>query len=80
MAGGATTYSIIRFVEAYGLWHERSWAEWFALISGRSTCPLRLMRWRGARPQFTWAVLLMNIGIVFYMMYLQTFSPQRSQT
>ena len=33
MAGGAATYSIIRFVEAYGLWRDEDWAEWFALIS-----------------------------------------------
>ncbi len=27
-------YSACRFVEAYGLWNERHWAEWFAVISG----------------------------------------------
>ena len=36
-AGAA--YSIVRFVEAYGLWRERTWAEWFALISGALYVP-----------------------------------------
>ncbi|WP_269620516.1 DUF2127 domain-containing protein [Zhongshania sp. BJYM1] len=31
---GALLYSIIRFVEAYGLWHSLRWTEWFALVSG----------------------------------------------
>ncbi|HEY0564478.1 MAG TPA: DUF2127 domain-containing protein, partial [Terriglobales bacterium] len=26
----ALAYVIIRFIEGYGLWHERIWAEWFA--------------------------------------------------
>jgi ABC-type transport system substrate-binding protein len=33
-AAAAVVYSIVRFVEAYGLWHRRIWAEWFALLSG----------------------------------------------
>ena len=39
LAGGAAAYSIVRFVEAYGLWRERTWAEWFALISGALYVP-----------------------------------------
>ena len=39
MAGGAAAYSIVRFVEAYGLWRARAWAEWFALISGALYVP-----------------------------------------
>ena len=39
MAAGAMAYSIIRFVEAYGLWRARTWAEWFALISGAIYVP-----------------------------------------
>ena len=33
-AAGALAYSTVRFVEAYGLWNARVWAEWFALLSG----------------------------------------------
>ncbi len=33
LSAGALAYSTVRFVEAYGLWHERPWAEWFAVLS-----------------------------------------------
>lgn len=36
---GALLYSIIRFVEAYGLWHSMRWTEWFALVSGAVYLP-----------------------------------------
>jgi uncharacterized membrane protein (DUF2068 family) len=34
MAAGAFCYAIVRFIEAYGLWRSRAWAEWFAVLSG----------------------------------------------
>ena len=33
MALGALVYAAVRFTEAYGLWRERDWAQWFALLS-----------------------------------------------
>ena len=42
LAAGAAAYSIVRFVEAYGLWLERTWAEWFALISGALYVPFEV--------------------------------------
>jgi len=35
-------YSAFRFVEAYGLWFVRTWAEWLALISGSVYLPLEV--------------------------------------
>jgi uncharacterized membrane protein (DUF2068 family) len=71
MAGGAAAYSIIRFIEGYGLWHERSWAEWFALISGLVYVPFEAYEVARRSTAIHWAVLLINIGIVFYMIYLR---------
>lgn len=34
MAGMALLYSTIRFAEAYGLWKQKAWAEWLALVGG----------------------------------------------
>ena len=34
MAAGGLLYACVRFTEAYGLWFERRWAEWFAALSG----------------------------------------------
>jgi uncharacterized membrane protein (DUF2068 family) len=71
LAAGATAYSIVRFIEAYGLWRERTWAEWFALISGALYVPVEayeLVR----RPNLIYAaVLFINLAIVFYMLYLR---------
>ena len=39
---GALAYSTVRLVEAYGLWHERSWAEWFAAASGAIYIPFEI--------------------------------------
>jgi len=35
-------YAAFRFVEAYGLWFCRTWAEWLALISGGMYLPLEV--------------------------------------
>src|SRR6202000_2989526 len=43
LSGGALVYSTVRFVEAYGLWHERSWAEWFAVISASLYLPVEIV-------------------------------------
>ena len=35
----AFAYSTLRFIEGYGLWRCRTWAEWVAAISGTLLCP-----------------------------------------
>lgn len=71
MAGGAAAYSIVRFVEAYGLWRERAWAEWFALISGALYVPFEAYELIRRPTLIHLAVLLINLVIVFYMLYLR---------
>ena len=71
MAAMAFLYSSVRFVEAYGLWHLRAWAEWFAIISGSLYLPLEIY---GLFEHATWikaTVLLVNAGIVIYMVYVR---------
>jgi uncharacterized membrane protein (DUF2068 family) len=38
----ALIYSAFRFVEGYGLWKERAWAEWLALVSGTIYLPIEI--------------------------------------
>jgi uncharacterized membrane protein (DUF2068 family) len=71
MAGGALAYSIVRFVEAYGLWLERAWAEWFALISGALYVPFEAYELVRRPNMIHLAVLLINLGIVLFMLYLR---------
>ena len=42
LACGALLYSAIRFIEAYGLWRMRPWAEWFAIVSGAAYLPVEV--------------------------------------
>ncbi len=67
MALFALVYSVVRFVEAYGLWHQRQWAEWFALLAGGIYVPLELFEiTRGVSwPKVT--LLIVNAGIVMYL-------------
>ena len=37
----ASVYVILRFIEAYGLWYVRPWAEWMAVVSGAHLHPIR---------------------------------------
>jgi uncharacterized membrane protein (DUF2068 family) len=69
MAAAAGMYSVVRMVEAYGLWHERRWAEWFALVAGGMYLPLEIFE---LFHRFTWVkvgVLTTNVLIVAYMAY-----------
>jgi uncharacterized membrane protein (DUF2068 family) len=68
-ASFAAIYSLVRSVEAYGLWYERRWAEWFALASGAIYVPVEVYE---LFHRFTWlkvGVLATNLGIVAYMAY-----------
>src|SRR6185437_8249817 len=65
-------YSAIRFVEAYGLWHARAWAEWFAIISGAAYLPWEVVEVaKHPHHVIRWIVLLINIVVVLYMVYVR---------
>jgi uncharacterized membrane protein (DUF2068 family) len=69
--GAALTYPAVRFIEAWGLWHRRVWAEWFALLSGAMYLPWEILR-MAERP--TWdrvGVFLINLLIVLYMLWIR---------
>ena len=64
------TYAAVRFLEAYGLWRSRPWAEWLAAVSGGIYVPFELYELsRG----FSWiklAALILNVLVVAYMCYV----------
>jgi len=67
LALSALVYSTVRFVEAYGLWKQQQWAEWFGFLSGAIYIPMevfevsRKLDW----PRMT--VLIINVGVVAYL-------------
>ena len=70
IAAVACVYSILRFVEAYGLWYARTWAEWIALISGSLYVPFEVYKLIHRASLFHISVLTINLIIVLYMAYL----------
>jgi uncharacterized membrane protein (DUF2068 family) len=66
----AFAYSALRFVEAYGLWKERTWAEWVAFGSGTLLIPLEIRELLRGVTALRSAVFVGNLIIIFYMLYL----------
>jgi len=72
LAGFAALYAAIRFSEAYGLWHERRWAEWLAALSGAVYVPVEIYE---LTVHVTWlklGALTLNLVVVAYMVWLLT--------
>lgn len=70
IAGFAGTYCTLRFVEAYGLWRARRWAEWIALVSGALYLPIEVFEIYRRVNAFHVSLLLLNLAVVLYMLYL----------
>ena len=69
LAAGAAGYTLLRLIEAYGLWHERRWAEWFAALSGGFYIPFEIYE---VYERVTWlrvGTLALNVVVVTFMMY-----------
>lgn len=71
VAALAAAYSTVRFIEAYGLWFARAWAEWLALISGALYLPFETYQLVRRPTLIHVAVLMINLIIVLYMLYLR---------
>jgi uncharacterized membrane protein (DUF2068 family) len=80
LAAGGLAYSTVRSVEAYGLWHRRIWAQWFALLSGALYIPLELYEALDRPTRFRWAVLSVNLVIVAYMAWVRMTDWPRERT
>ena len=68
--GGTLLYSAIRFAEAAGLWLEKQWAEWFALISGCLYLPIEIYELARHATTIKWVVFAINLLIVAYLAWL----------
>ncbi len=67
LAGMALLYSTIRLVEAYGLWKQKTWAEWLALAGGCIYLPIEVYE---IYAKVTWvrvSALVFNLLIVLLM-------------
>lgn len=71
LATGAAAYTVIRFVEAYGLWHRRVWAEWFGILSGSLYLPMELYALVVRLTPVKAAVLLVNLVVVGWLSWIR---------
>lgn len=60
-------YSLLRFIEGYGLWCTRVWAEWLAIFSGLVYMPFEIREILHKSSPMRWGLLLINIGLVVYV-------------
>lgn len=67
----AFVYSSLRFIEAYGLWRARVWAEWLAIVSGAVYLPFELYNLIRHPTPVHWAILLINIVVVLYIAWVR---------
>lgn len=68
---GVVVYGAIRFVEAGGLWLEREWAEWFALLSGSMYLPWEIYELVRRQNALKWIIFAVNVIIVLYLLWLR---------
>lgn len=67
VALAALAYSLFRFAEAYGLWRERTWAEWLAVVSGSLYIPFEIASLFHRATLFRFTVLAINVLVVLYV-------------
>jgi uncharacterized membrane protein (DUF2068 family) len=70
MAIAALMYFLVRMVEAVGLWLRKTWAEWFAVLTGGMYIPLEIFE---VARSVTWprvTVLVINLGVVSYLLFV----------
>jgi uncharacterized membrane protein (DUF2068 family) len=71
LATGALVYSAVRFTEAYGLWHRKEWAQWFALLSGALYLPGELYSLLHHSNLLKWTIFATNTMIVLWIFQLR---------
>lgn len=69
LALGAAGYSVLRFIEAFGLFRERAWAEVFAAGSGAIYVPFELLAFLKQPTLLHAALLAINAAVVGIMVY-----------
>jgi uncharacterized membrane protein (DUF2068 family) len=67
----ALMYSSLRFIESYGLWRQRVWAEWLAIVSGAIYLPLEIYNLVRRPNGVHWVILLINVAIVVYIAWVR---------
>ena len=60
-------YVLVRFSEAYGLWHERRWGEWLGALSAALYVPFELRHFLHRPTVASAVVIAINVAVVGYL-------------
>lgn len=69
--GIAVAYASLRLLEAYGLWRQRVWAEWLAIVSGCIYLPFELYKLVRHPNELHWVILGVNVIVVLYIAWVR---------
>jgi len=67
LAMGAIAYSTVHFIEAYGLWMQRRWAEWLGVVAGGLYIPIEIYELARRVTWIRFGLLAVNVAIVVYL-------------
>ncbi len=67
----AAAYASVRFVEAFGLWRQRVWAEWFGILTGSIYLPVELYELAVSVTAVKLAILAANLFIVGWLAWVR---------
>jgi uncharacterized membrane protein (DUF2068 family) len=67
LASGAAVYGLMRFIEAYGLWRQRRWAEWLAAVSAGIYIPFEIYELFHVVSWLSIGALTVNVLVVALM-------------
>ena len=68
LALGAASYSVVRLVEAFGLYREKAWAEVLAAASGAIYRPIELYEWVHHPTWLRAGIFVLNAIVVTIML------------
>jgi uncharacterized membrane protein (DUF2068 family) len=77
---GVSVYAAIRLIEAVGLWRERDWAQWFAMLSACIYLPWEIYEILNHYRPIKAVVLIINIIVIVYLAYVLWQSRQESKS
>ena len=71
LAFAAVVYALVRFAEAYGLWRQQVWAEWFGILSGSIYLPVEVYELTVSVSVVKVIILLINLLIVGWLSWVR---------
>ena len=63
----AFAYVLVRFIEAFGLWHGRPWAAWLGALSGGVYIPFELRHLLRSPTAASAVVIVVNLAVVGFL-------------